>query len=100
MEPFLCLIDPFLSLLKVLIYGPSRDPSSGPLCIPKIRHILLSGDAARVKLPITLRARFLGPYQLDRTGYRTELIRKLPEPWRCSLSDTEPKLSRALSWLT
>ncbi len=29
-----------------------------------------------------------------------ELIRKLPESWRCSLSETEPKLSRALSWPT
>jgi hypothetical protein len=25
----------------------------------------------------------------------TELIRKLPEPWQCSLIKAEPKLSRA-----
>jgi hypothetical protein len=30
MEPLLCLTDPFLGLSKVLICGPSRDPSSGP----------------------------------------------------------------------
>jgi hypothetical protein len=30
----------------------------------------------------------------------TELIRKLPEPWRCSLIEAEPKLSRAMIWLT
>jgi hypothetical protein len=59
----------------------------------------------RVKLPITSRGRFLGPYRLGKgqkveNGGVTELIRKLPEPWRCSLSETEPKLSRALSWLT
>jgi hypothetical protein len=26
---------------------------------------------------------------------KTELIRKLPELWRCSLIEAEPKLSRA-----
>jgi hypothetical protein len=59
LEPLLCLTYQFLGLSKVLICGPSRDPSSGP-------PLLSSGDAARVKLPITLRGRFLGPYWLGR----------------------------------
>ncbi len=39
-SPFLCLTDPFLGPSKVLICGPSKDPSSGYLCIPKVRRIL------------------------------------------------------------
>jgi hypothetical protein len=57
-----CLTAPFLDLSKVLIYGPSRIPVLGHLCIPKVRRILSSEDAVRVKLSIILRGRFLGLY--------------------------------------
>jgi hypothetical protein len=60
-----------------------------------------------VKLPITSRGRFLGPYRLGGGGVREyrraedrELIRKLPELWRYSLVKAEPKLSQALICLT
>jgi hypothetical protein len=69
--PLLCLTDPFLGPLKVLICGPSKDPRSGYLCIPKFRRNLSSGDAARVKLFIALRGRFLGPYRLGK-GQKVE----------------------------
>jgi hypothetical protein len=37
----------------------------------------------------------MGRQKIEKGVYRsTELIRKLPEPWRCSLIEAEPKLSR------
>jgi hypothetical protein len=62
-----CVKDPFLGVLK----GPnlrafSGIPVLGHFCIPKVRRILSSGSTARVKLLITSRGRFLGPYGLGR----------------------------------
>jgi hypothetical protein len=90
---------PILGSIEGLDLRLSKHPSSGYLCIPKVRRNLLSGDAVRVKLPIPSRGRFLRLYRLGKgqkveNAGMTELIRKLPEPWRCSLSETEPKLSR------
>jgi hypothetical protein len=48
MELLLCLTDPFLGLSKVLICGPSRDPSSGPpLCSQSQAHLLIRGCCPR-----------------------------------------------------
>lgn len=41
MESLLYLTDPFLGLLTVLIYGPSREPDSGPPLYSQNHHILL-----------------------------------------------------------
>jgi hypothetical protein len=70
MEPLLGLTDPFLGLSKVLIYGPSRDPCSGPPLYPQSQtHPLIRGYCPH-GVDHNLKGRFLGPYQLGRGGKR------------------------------
>jgi hypothetical protein len=102
-ELLLYLTDLFLSLLKVLIYGSSLDPSSGPPLYSQVRRILLSGDAIYVKLPITSGDSFW--FHISWAGGvrdygRAEDREQVPEQWRCSLIEAEPKLSQALIWRT
>jgi hypothetical protein len=112
MEPLLCPTDPFLGLSKALIAALPEIPVLGHLCIPQVKaHSLIQGCCPR-EVAYNLKGmlfrsisvgqgeqRSMDGQKIENGGV-TELIRKLPKPWRCSLIEAEPKLSRTLIWLT